>query len=173
MGSGDGNGQVELFARGNDDLGTPAWIIEHVRAMVGSIELDPCANPWSNEIVQPEYGISKHDGMDGLFRWSEIATRNVWLNPPYSNPKPWAQRAVEAADDGLEVFALMKLDPSTEWSRILRERPRAVCDFHKRIRFEGGKYAAGAMASTLIYFGPRPFLFCHEFQDVGEVRVCR
>lgn len=30
-----------------------------------------------------------------------------------------------------------------------------------------------AMVAALIYFGPRPFLFCHEFQDVGEVRVCR
>ena len=27
------------------------------------------------------------------------------------------------------------------------------------------------MASTLIYFGPRPFLFCHEFQDVGGAGV--
>ena len=106
----DGDGQVTLFERGNDDLGTPAWVLDIVRRIVGQIELDPCSNPWAQSLVRAESAISKHEGMDGLFRWSTIASRNVWLNPPYSNPKPWALRAVEAADDGLEVFALVKLD---------------------------------------------------------------
>lgn len=31
--------------------------------------------------------------------------------------------------------------------------------------------SGGALASTLAYMGPRPYLFAHLFHDVGEVTV--
>lgn len=164
---------VDAPVRVNDDLGTPAWILERVRS-IGPIALDPCSNPWSR--VDARVTLSKHDGEDGLARrWSTIVEPPAlaYVNPPYSNPKPWCERIIEAADDGLEVVALLKLDPSTQWSATLRSRPRAVCDFHRRISFDGGAHKTGQLASTLVYYGPRPYLFCHVFQDAGEVQVRR
>ena len=159
--------------RGNDDLGTPQWIIDLVLKL-GPIDFDPCSNPWS--LVPAMVRLSKHEGQDGLaYPWP----KRLWpgalafVNPPYSDPLPWAQRCVEAGTNGIEVIGLWKLDPSTKWSALLRSIPGAVCDLHKRVSFEGGKHKTGALASTLTYFGPRPYLFCHVFADVGEVRVRR
>lgn len=167
-------GEEQMRERQNDDLGTPKWIVDLVEQM-GPIALDPCSNPWS--LVRAKLRLSADNGDDGLAeRWFDLLSRkglcgSIFVNPVYSKPLPWTKRIVEAADDGCEVFALMKLDPSTEWSRVLRSRPRAVCDFDKRIKFEGGKFNSGAMASTMVYYGPRPYLFCHTFQDFGEVSV--
>src|SRR6185312_8666774 len=48
--------------------------------------------------------------VDGLkFDWT---SERVWLNPPYSDPGPWALKA--AASDALTV-ALLPVDPSTNW----------------------------------------------------------
>lgn len=171
---------TEELVRDNDSLGTPAWILDLVRQL-GPICLDPCNNTWS--LTYPRVSFSFDKGQDGLAsRWID-AVRNgsiagdtsgvAFVNPPYSKPHPWCDRIVEAADDGLEVVALLKLDPSTKWSRVIRDRRDARCDLHRRVRFEGGKFAAGAMASTLAYFGPRPHLFAHIFQPHGEVQVYR
>jgi hypothetical protein len=157
--------------RTNDDLGTPRWFVDILRQL-GTIDLDPCSNPWST--VGALIEISAHRGGNGLKRsWAEFLTRGsrVFVNPPYSNPKPWCERIVEAADADLEIVALLKLDPSTEWARMIAARRDAKCDFDRRISFDGGKHSAGKMASTAAYFGPRPYLFCHLFQGHGEVRV--
>jgi hypothetical protein len=160
-------------ARGHDDLGTPTWLVEIVRGL-GPIDLDPCSNPWS--LVEARVALSKHAGDDGLARpWSELVEPGalVFVNPPYSAPLPWCQRIVEAAGAGLEVVALVKLDPSTKWSALLRAHRNARCDLHRRIRFEGGEHAAGKLASSLSYFGTRPYLFAHLFDALGEVQVYR
>lgn len=39
----------------------------------------------------------------------------VWCNPPYSNPKPWVEKALEAQKNGLGVVMLLNADTSTEW----------------------------------------------------------
>lgn len=169
----------------NNDLSTPEHIWRPALEMTQSdrcFGLDPCTNARST--VPAQVKIDRDLGGDGLSdRWvhlyrsgiaplrGNLVPITVWHNPVYSNPKPWCSRAIEAYDDGMEVFSLLKLDPSTEWSRIMRSRPRAECDFHKRIRFDGGKFASGAMASRLWYMGPNPYLFCHHFSSLGEVRI--
>ncbi len=156
--------------RSNDDLCTPGWVLDLVREM-GPIGLDPCSNPWST--VGAAYTCTKHNGTDGLLgQWESVAGL-VFCNPPYSAPGPWVHKATEAKRGGAEVLMLLKHDPSTKWSALARQHMDARCDFHKRITFEGGAFKSGMMASTMIYFGLRPYLFAHTFQDVGEVRVYR
>lgn len=50
------------------------------------------------------------DGESVIFSGS-----SVFVNPPYSNPMPWIQRAVEAQSDGLIVVMLLNADPSVGW----------------------------------------------------------
>jgi hypothetical protein len=157
--------------RGNDDLGTPEWFLDIVRQL-GPIALDPCSNRWS--LVRAEMELFEGRDCHGLvFPWATLVRPGAlcYVNPPYSNPMPWCERIVEAADAGLEIVALLKLDPSTKSSKLIRDRRDAKCDLDKRISFEGGKYKTGAIASTVAYFGARPYLFCHLFQDVGEVHA--
>lgn len=156
--------------RDNDSLGTPDSVLDLVRSM-SVIALDPCSNPWSR--VGAIHECSLHDRCDGLIDpWSLAKDEGcAFVNPPYSDPMWWARMGVQAARDGMEVFLLLKHDPSTRYSALLREHAQARCDFHKRIEFVGGKHRTGAMASTLWYLGHRRYLFAHTFEGVGEVRV--
>jgi len=157
----------------NDSLCTPPWILDLVRSM-GPIALDPCSNPWSTVGALESWSL--HNGDDGLAQpWGPVANvdGSIFVNPPYSKPLPWCERAVEARASGAEIFMLLKHDPSTKWSALLRSNTDARCDFHRRITFVGGAHKSGMMASTMVYMGSRPFLFAHVFADVGEVRVYR
>lgn len=64
-----------------------------------------------------------------------------WMNPPYSNPKPFVQRAWDIAEHNL-VVCLLKCDPSTQTWAIFwdyeKHQPRPGCQirfFPKRIKF--------------------------------------
>jgi len=64
---------------------TPRWILDRL----GMFDLDPCAapspRPWNT--ASKHYDITH--GKDGLkLPW----TGRVWLNPPYSNANPWAEK---------------------------------------------------------------------------------
>jgi phage N-6-adenine-methyltransferase len=56
---------------------------------------------WMNEI----------DGID----FDYAANKYVWCNPPYSNPLPWVNKALEAQKDGLGVVMLLNNDMSVGW----------------------------------------------------------
>ena len=163
--------------RGNDDLGTPEWILDLVRQM-GPIGLDPCSNEWSTVGAMDEFVLA--EGWDGLSAdWAEAVNALhldepgcVFVNPPYSKPLPWAKK-IASECRGLTVFALVKCAPSTRWWKVLMSVASARVDFHKRITFEGGAHKSGMMDSTMFYAGPSPYLFAHIFSPHGEVRVYR
>lgn len=96
--------------------------------MLGHFSTDPCSNSRSH--ISADHAYSLYAGQDGLkqpWGWS------VFVNPPYSNPLPWAQRL--AAHVGPWV-ALLKLDPTTEWYRVLRAACTDMAAFQSRIKFE-------------------------------------
>lgn len=78
---------------------TPLWIINSI----GSFDLDPCAfdghNTAKKLIILPKNGLTE--------KWEG----RVWLNPPYSNPKPFLERMVEH-NNGI---ALILASVETEW----------------------------------------------------------
>ena len=102
----------------SDDWETPKWLLDLVFA--GREFYDPC----------PLFG--KETGTDGLkAEWP--VDRPVFINPPYSRPSPWVNRAV--AHHG-EVHLLLSLDPTTEWWELNAPEFRVtVLPF--RLRFRG------------------------------------
>ena len=65
---------------GNNEWYTPMYLIEKVKAVLGTIDLDPA----SNEFAQKSIGASVYftEETNGLDKdWFG----NVWLNPPYSS----------------------------------------------------------------------------------------
>lgn len=158
--------------RTNNDLCTPEEVLALVWQL-GPIALDPCSNPWST--VGAQFRLDGEQGRCGLLAdWHELAEGGlVFVNPPYGrgHMRAWAAKIADEAARGCEILALVKGDHSTEWWRTLRKHTRAICYWDGRISFEGGSHGSGNFASSLLYFGPRPYLFCHVFQDAGDVRV--
>jgi len=73
--------------------------------LLGHFSTDPCSNARSH--IQADESFALERGQDGLLKawgWS------VYVNPPYSDPLPWARRL--AAHRGPWV-ALVKSDPTT------------------------------------------------------------
>lgn len=69
----------------------------------------------------------------------------VWCNPPYSNPKPWVKKALEAQADGLGVVMLLNADDSTEWFKIaepvVSEIRRITGYYDENDKFKNGRLA--------------------------------
>ena len=119
----------------SDECYTPAWILAlAAQAMGGPIDTDPAWSPRS--LVRPlVHGWTHAD--DGATRpWAG----RVWCNPPYSDPGPFCERAVEhALGRHGPVVMLLKLDPSTRWWEIAMHGSPAVVMLRNRVRFLGAR----------------------------------
>jgi len=117
----------------SDSYHTDEWIL----SMLGHGYYDPCP-------FNPNYEI------DGLtLNWNEQAflncKDNIFVNPPYSNPKPWVIKAIEtvrAEDNILPVIMLLKHDSSTEWYRLLHEAGAHFLLINERLKHGTGKTCA-------------------------------
>lgn len=153
----------------SDNWCTPSWLTD----AIGEVDLDPCSNPASTvRLSSPGKTLSLEKGEDGLaYGWASIpliyqvpagsllpytahylghsATSAVqypetaFVNPPYSNPMPWCERAVEFWTQGGSVLLLLKLDPTTKWWAKLWDCPGFSPHlFRKRIKFSGAPNVA-------------------------------
>ncbi|HEY4680413.1 MAG TPA: DNA N-6-adenine-methyltransferase [Nitrosarchaeum sp.] len=101
----------------NDNWETPDWLIEHFKG-----NFDPCPN-----LYLPN---SSTDGL--LMDWSNP----TYVNPPYSNPLPWVEKAIEQSKRGVKVCMLLRCDPSTKWYRLLIEHGAKIAFFNPRFKFK-------------------------------------
>ncbi|WP_373047202.1 DNA N-6-adenine-methyltransferase [Vulgatibacter sp.] len=181
MNAAEGNAAVDVTAaaepreRTNNDLTTPIDFLEPL-AELGKVYLDPCSNEWSIVGAEVELDGSSPE-RDGLFAdWKAIAAgRLVFVNPPYGRGhlRPWARKIVQAAAAGCEIVVLIPVSPSTLWWQTLRQKADAMVFLHQRLSFGGGKHGTGQFDSAAFYFGRRPYLFAHAFQQRGDVVVFR
>ena len=71
---------------------------------------------------------------DGLKReWGDP----TYCNPPYSNPKPWVEKAIAESRKGKRVVMLLRHDSSTEWWRRLHEADAYFFACIGRLHFSG------------------------------------
>jgi hypothetical protein len=90
----------------SDDYYTPAWVFERMGI---SFDLDVCAPPGGIDWIPAARYFTQED--DGLAQeWSG----RVWMNPPYSNTTPWADRFI-AHRNGV---ALVPHSRSAWWGRL-------------------------------------------------------
>jgi hypothetical protein len=113
----------------SDGYCTPPWLT----AMLPITDIDPCSNPRSTVRSRRAYSLEKK--LDGLkLPWSG----SVFLNWPYSDPLPWANKLIEELLAGrcTSAIVLCKLDSSTEWWQKLVsfEKPE-LWMFDRRISF--------------------------------------
>lgn len=121
------------YQNGNDEYATPAWI----REGIFSGWYDPC--PLS-------LGLVERDGLN-----SEWKGERVFINPPYSKPLPWIEKAIAESKKGKTVALLVKHDSSTIWWSKLHEAGAYFLPIMGRLRF--GKEAA-PFPSVLVILYP-------------------
>lgn len=116
-------------------------------------DIDLCAQPSTAKC--PEYYIEEENAL--ARNWSADGTRG-WMNPPYSNPKPWVEKAMAEARAGFLTVALLPADTSTAWYQMMKNAPSAVTLLHPpgRIRFilDGKKCGSPKFGSCVAIFWP-------------------
>ena len=150
----------------SDDQYTPRWLLD----MIGKFwsdsvsytnpfgyETDPC---WSSEsasraAVTYDGSGSEQDGLS--MPWFGHA----WVNGPYSNLGPWADRAaVHCATTGYEALFLANVSTSVQWFRRVRpgqpQGCRAVAFFDRRISFikDGVERRGNDREQMMLWWGP-------------------
>jgi hypothetical protein len=116
----------------SDGYCTPRWLAD----LLPKVDLDPCSNQRSTVRSKRRYMLeNKMDGLD--LPWNG----SVFVNWPYSDPLPWAQKAISELDAGpcTEAIVLLKLDTSTKSWRVITERVLEELDlwiFNERIQFD-------------------------------------
>jgi hypothetical protein len=108
----------------NDDYRTDQWILDMFPAHQW---FDPC----------PLLGLNQ--GRDGLaIEWPS----HVFVNPPYSEPHKWVNKALDELKNGSQVIVmLLKHDSSTRWFRSLHEAGAQFLLVSGRLKHQTGKSA--------------------------------
>lgn len=73
------------------------------------------------------------------FHESSDHNHHVYVNPPYSNPKPWVEKAIEENKKGCFVVMLLKHDSSTQWFALLQEAGAHFLWFSRRLYHQSAR----------------------------------
>lgn len=148
---------------------TPGWLLELVRE-VSSITLDPCSNQWSTvnagfEILEVENGLNAK-----RYDWAQLSRGGlIYLNPPYNDPSPWAERALQEAQRGAEIMLCLPTSHSTDWWRSLAKGCDGLCLMKRRVNFlkEGKENGSSRHETTIFYLGKQAWRFHRIFLPQG------
>ena len=146
-----------------DRRSTPSWVYGAICAATG---LDPiwdvCAEPHTSVVgdnMPRNYWTAEDDAL--LLDW-HYAIRNqerqilpvAWMNPPYSDPGAWCEKAATESREGMIVVGLLPDDRSTVWyQRHIHGIAPTVFLTPTRIPFvnpETGKEQAGNPKGSIV-----------------------
>ena len=141
---------------------TPPVIIDRVLAVLGRIDLDPCADPGRSIPAAAHFTVAE----DGL---AQAWHGRVYMNPPYGREIiHWIRKLRQEYEEGRveAAIALIPARPDTQWWKLTRGHPR--CHIEGRLKFSGHKNSA-TFPSALVYLGSDPDRFAQVFSELGEV----
>jgi hypothetical protein len=133
---------------------TPQWLLEEVRKVLGSIDVDPCTTD-ENPVGAARFFVPEHDGLKQPWH---LVGNTSFVNPPYGKARePWVAKAIEEAARGMRIILLMPAHPDT---RCFQKAVRASTDvlfLRGRLKFgvlrENRRQAAASHPSALFGFG--------------------
>lgn len=155
-----------------DSSFTPPKIIEKVRAVLGSIDVDPATHPIAQKTVKAKVFYTKED--DGL---SKKWHGNVFCNPPYSaGPKGvegFAAKLIEEYKAERTKAAIFLVNNATDagWFQDLLALGMPVCLTRGRLPFVNmkGEEFAARRGQAIFYLGPAKVEFYKNFLDIGTI----
>lgn len=108
----------------DDDWYTPKTLFD---ALGVTFDIDVAAPPGGvSWIPATRYYTEQDDGLDAPWDGS------IWMNPPYSKPKPWVERMAREHTEGI---ALVPADCSTSWWQTGAKWSELVCLIRGRMVF--------------------------------------
>lgn len=131
------------YHEGNDEYATPDWIKKGLFADY----FDPC--PLSSDSLT-------RDGLKG-----DWVGDKVFVNPPYSQPLRWVEKAIRESRKGKVIVLLLKHDSSTVWWATLHEAGAHFLPIMGRLQFKPrygrrkGRRAAAPFPSVLAVLYPK------------------
>jgi DNA N-6-adenine-methyltransferase (Dam) len=163
------SGRNPLHSSLSDEWLTPKKIIDRVLAVLGSIDLDPCAASADPLNVPAQTCIARPD--DGLAaNWRG----NLFLNPPYGRSvDDWCEKLIREwkVAHVTSAIALVAARPDTRWFRMFRFAP--VCFIAGRLKFRRPSRSEAESApfpSAVFYLGAEKKRFIGAFAQLGEIR---
>lgn len=141
---------------------TPPHVVDRVLAVLGEIDLDPCAED-ARSVPAREHLTRAEDGLSRA--WSG----RVYMNPPYKRDIPkWITKlkAEYERGDVTEAVALVPARTDTEWFSELRVYLR--CFIVGRLKFSGHHNSA-PFPSAVFYLGDEGERFAEAFEGLGDI----
>ena len=111
---------------------TPWWFIESVEYFTSlKIKLDVCA---SSNTAKSSFYCSLAENDNGLLDdWSNLNAN--WCNPPYSDIKPWVEKASDESKLGCTTLMLIPDKPEVGYTRLARQHADTVIHMPFRLNF--------------------------------------
>lgn len=133
-----------------DDWGTPLDLFHKLNERFGPFDFDPCTVRENPLEIKNFCYLPARDGF--VILWEG----RVFMNPPYSKPRPWLERAIEMVKQGsaISVLGLIKCDPSTRWwNDCIKNEPLAklVYPWPKRIKYRGATQVANFPSAVVLW----------------------
>lgn len=133
----------------SDDWSTPPELVAELAREFGAFDLDPCCREITAKA--PRFYTRETNGLAQEWRG------RVWLNPPYSDPAPWLEKAIEAQRAGALTVALLPASTDTAWFHDLVLPYAEVRFVRGRVRFygwEGTPIGSPRTGSIIVIYRP-------------------
>jgi phage N-6-adenine-methyltransferase len=145
---------------------TPPQYADSAHIVMGGIDLDPASCPEANAVIGAKTYFTEAD--NGLLQpWHG----RVWLNPPYSANKEFAQKMLDEVSKGNVQEAVVLLGAhaiETQWFAPYWNF--VLCFTGHRIKFNtptGPAVAGNIAGSVFVYLGEQQRKFADEFAKHG------
>ena len=167
--------QKLLAGQGDNDRYTPAIVIDAVRHVLGTIDLDPASCAVANQTVQAlKYYTIQDDGL------KQAWYGKVFLNPPYIQPQLilFAEKLVGEYEAGNVTEAILLTHNWTEalwWHQVVK-LASAVCFSLDKLPFldaAGKRERPSNHGQTFVYIGAWPDKFAQTFEQFGTILFCK
>jgi phage N-6-adenine-methyltransferase len=170
-----------LLSSASNEWYTPSIYIAAVRAVLGTIDLDPASCEQANDTIQADrFYTQAENGL--MYPWYG----RVWLNPPYgtttnkSNAGLWTRKLIAEYQIGRvkQAIVLVNASPSTHWFHQLLAFP--VCLTEGRINFRSPIHktdtafsrpekSQNTNGSAFAYLGSNTQTFIETFEQFGTI----
>jgi len=145
---------------------TPEEIIECVKKVLGSINLDPASCELAQKIVNADKYFTEDD--DGL---KQPWFGNIFLNPPYQFPEieQFTNKLIEELPNINSAILLTNNNTDTKWFRKCAHNAQIICFTEGRINFykQDKEKTYPTNGQTFFYYGNNDQRFIEIFKYIG------